>query len=256
MVAADTEDHGINSEYADALARLNRVKLQALGLGASKEQHLVEWIDAVKQMDVDVVREMRDRYELDPFEVPPGYKPKHRSEAWHSAEMAHLKLNEDLGTYNSTRIEGGNCAGCAMMEAVRTDNTALIGVLLEKDGVPLEKGLYGAEMLQVFRDAMDEGKLHALAFLLKERSTPKTGAYKNVLLYATRHHLFASQFLLLQEAHKPCFFRDHWDDRALIGETLQQAKDFETDKQKRLISHDAARQPQGRNPSHDDGLTR
>jgi len=201
-------------------ALLKQTKMDAMGglgfLGESDQEHLIVWIKAVKRNDVHAVSDMLSRYNMDPFETLLGSEPQFRSEEWKKIEDRHPEDKKSAGLGTQVR-SGLDCAGCAMMEAVYTDNPEMIDVLLKK--VEVDNKRHDEQMLQVFTHCMDEDRLHALAFLLMKRSIPKTGGDDNVLLYAKRHHLFASLYLLEKEEDSPHFFQENWknvDD--LVGE--------------------------------------
>ena len=206
------------NERAEYRALLNKHKMHAMDglqlLGDTPQERLVEWIKAVKNNDVSSVKYMLEHYNLDPLETPSGSEPQYRSEEWKKIEARHLEKSTGLETPVRSDLD---CAGCAMMEAVNTDNPEMISVLLKK--VKVDNKRYHEQMLQVFTHSMDEGKLHALACLLKERSIPKTAPFDNVLLYAQRHRLFAPLYLLNKEKETPYFFQQHWKDvDVFVGE--------------------------------------
>lgn len=198
------------------------------GLSLSGESHqeiLVQFIKAVKNKDVRMVEVMLSHYNMDPFETPPGSQPKERSREWEKIEDRHLEKNKpaEWATHDHPDWD---CAGCAMMEAVNQDDPQMLRMLFGKVEVHNER--HDEQILQVFRHSMDERKLHALAFLLKERSIPKTAPDLHtrtpLVLYAKRHRLMAPQYLIEKEENEPHFFEENWGH---VNELVRQAEECE-----------------------------
>jgi hypothetical protein len=115
-----------------------------------------------------------------------------------------------------------------MMEAVRTQNTDVIGVLFKIPNVRLG----GDQMFQVLRTGMQEHKLISLAWIIMVR--PGCAVLKEsrqgmdtLLSYAGENALWASEWLLGLALREPGYLKQHWEH---IGEVLDKAEKFAEEK--------------------------
>jgi len=160
---------------------------------------LKKFIHAVNENDSNLVSRMLKENDLDPMQGP-------------------VEGKEDIDMGDGGRIQRPRYGSSALLVAILSQNRNLLDILLEN--VPDE---WPEKLQQLFRKAMEEGKLYAVACILRHKKYPVCGG-TCIKRFAEIHELWGAHYLLGLELEESGYFMNHWSEILSIVDFAEQRR--------------------------------